>query len=123
MKHDVDDRDDEDNLNGHIHVDDFTEGLHRLRKDAPKLSPDERAAENYAAWFLFLKRLPASFGARFRDQISEYKLFCTYKGSRHRVTFASRFGDITLTKDFELEFSGEIRGVYVDECTDWSDSP
>lgn len=50
------------------------------------------------------------------------KLFCTHNGIRYRVTGASRLSDIYLTQDFE-SCGYEQRGVDVDECSDWSETP
>lgn len=55
---------------------------------------DNYKTDNYASWFLFLKRLPAVFQMKFSDEINKYQLFCIYKDKKYRVTGASRMCDI-----------------------------
>ena len=93
-----------------MHVDDWL--------DTPTL--DEY--ENYAKFVLDYKRLPAFKQLAYAEWMSQFKLFCTYKGARYRCTGASRLGDIWLTKNFARENGYEHR-VDVDDCSEWSDEP
>ena len=74
----------------------------------------------YAQWFFMLARLPAIDKMRFQKFIGKYKLFCTYKNKRYRVTGASRLGDVWLTSNFSQDTGYEHR-VNVDDCSNWSD--
>ena len=67
-------------------------------------------------------RLPAILQIDFAEWIGQFKLFCSWKGKRYRVTGASRLGDIWLTSDFCKETGYEHR-VDLTECSDWSDKP
>jgi hypothetical protein len=98
------------------HVDDWI--------DTPTLP---RAAEKdpgmvYAKFFLLLARLPAHMQWSFHPWISQFQLFCTYKGERFRVTGASRMGDIWLVKD-HLRNTGYDHRVMLDDCSNWSKGP
>lgn len=80
--------------------------------------------ENAYARFVFNHfRLPAGQMMAFRPWMSQFRLFCTHRGERFRVTGASRLGDVWLTRDFEREDGYEVRGVCVDDCTDWGREP
>jgi hypothetical protein len=94
-----------------IHVDQFTE--------APPI--DDHAAQ-YAAFFLLLHRLPSYLKVIFHEWIDQYKLFCTWRSKRYRVTGASRMGDIWLAQDFERDIGYDHR-VDLAECSAWSDKP
>ena len=87
-----------------MHVDDFVEDFE---------------TDKYVSWFFFLHRLPAVLQAKFREELQKYRLFCTYKGKRYRVTGASRFGDIYLAKDFSRDMGYDKR-VDLDTCNEWS---
>lgn len=76
----------------------------------------------YAQFFIMLHRLPAMMKMSMSQQINQYKLFCTYEGSRYRVTGASRLGDIWLTADFDQD-TGYQHRVLLSECSEFSDSP
>jgi hypothetical protein len=91
-----------------MHVDEFI--------DTP-LSKDR--GERYAKFFLLLARLPAWMHSDFAEWIGQYKLFCTYKGERYRVTGASRMGDIWLARSVIRESGYDLR-VDVAECSEWS---
>jgi hypothetical protein len=93
-----------------MHVDEFVDFNHQ----------DE--AKQYAAFCLFLFRLPAALRITFRKWIHGFHLFCTYKGNRYRVTGASTLGDVWLANDFNRE-TGYDHRVDVDECTDWKNEP
>ena len=95
-----------------MHVDDFIDSGYENRNTGNK----------YARWFFLLARLPAIYQSDFRDQISKYKLFCSYQGERFRVTGASRLGDIWLVKDFGKDHGYDHR-VDLVNCTNWSPDP
>jgi len=91
-----------------MHVDEFIDD-----------SLDSKSEElRYARFFFLLHRLPAIMKSDFDDWIKEYKLFCTYKEERYRVTGASRMGDVWLAKDFNRSV-GYAKRVDLDDCTDW----
>lgn len=92
---------------GELHVDDFV---------------DRHGWHPYARWFFFLARLPAHMRCDFAKWIDPFKLFCTWRGVRYRVTGASRMGDVWLAADHERDCGYDER-VALDECTDWSDEP
>lgn len=91
------------------HVDDWIE--------ESAMGNDENA--KYAAFFLHLKRLPASLQMGFESQIKNFKLFCNYAGEKYRVTGASRMGDVWLTRNFEQDQGYEER-VDIELCSGWS---
>ena len=97
------------------HVDDFVE--HGMKWDH-----ESGEAEVYARWVLMLHRLPAILLNRFSSYISQYPLFCTWRGERYRVTGASRMGDVWLAKNFKRECGYDER-VNVAYCSDWSKKP
>lgn len=87
---------------------------------------DRRGGDKYARWVLALFRFPAVLALDFREWIAPFKLFCTYKGARYRVTGCSRMGDLYLHPNFDRNFdvgspyeSPGFRGVDVAECSDW----
>jgi hypothetical protein len=57
-----------------------------------------------------------------KKQMELFKLFCTYKDERYRVTGASRMGDIWLAKDFNRDVGYDLR-VDLDECSGWTPTP
>lgn len=75
--------------------------------------------ECYARFFFLIHRLGAVLQGQFGEWTDQFKLFCTFEGKRYRVTGASRFGDIYLTKDQNREAGYEKR-VSLDECSQWS---
>lgn len=77
------------------------------------------SGHRYARWFFFLHRLAAVYAIDWEEFISQYLLFCTYQGTRWRVTGASRFGDIWLAKDFNRTMGYDKR-VNLAECSEWS---
>lgn len=95
------------------HVDDFI--------DSAGL-PHSKDQDNYARFFFHLHRLKAVMAAAWKPWISSFKLFCTYKGTRYRVTGASRLGDVWLATDFNCESGYDLR-VDVMECTEWAPEP
>jgi len=79
---------------------------------------DDPATDAYASWVLNLFRLPAVLQVKFRPFTERYRLFCTWKGKRWRVTGASRLGDVWLASDFSRDAGYDCR-VDVDECSEW----
>lgn len=77
--------------------------------------------EEYAKFFFMLARLPAWMQIAFYPWTKQFKLFCTYDGSRYRVTGASRLGDVWLTNDLNSEEGYDLR-VDVAKCSGWSDT-
>ena len=94
-----------------MHVDEFI--------DNPMRREDGQA---YARWFFSLHRYPAILQGQFHEWMAPFKLFCTWKGARYRVTGASRLGDVWLTSNFERDCGYEHR-VDLDECSNWSPQP
>ncbi len=79
--------------------------------------------ELYAAWVFTYRRMSAYMQAAFYDFMGPYPLYCTYKGKRYRVNVVSRMGDIGMTKALEKDSGYDVRGIYPDECTCWSNTP
>lgn len=100
------------NLETKPHVDDFID-------DSLGTLNDKNA--QYARWMFNHFRLPASLRYDFDKFMKDYKLFCTYKNKKYRVTGASRLGDVWLNKDFTADHGYNLR-VSVDQCSEWSDS-
>ena len=50
------------------------------------------------------------------------RLFATYEGERVRVTMASRFGDVGISRDL-AKAHGYFKRVYLPELTDLSEAP
>lgn len=82
----------------------------------------ESEGVNYAKFVLRNARLPAFIKLRNHSWMEQFKLFCTFNGSRYRCTGASRLGDIWLTP-YSGEDSGQGFRVMVDGITEWSDKP
>lgn len=76
----------------------------------------------YARFMFSYWRLPAYMMMDFAPFMKERYLFCTYQSNRYRVTGASRFGDVWLTRNFRQE-SGYEQRVNIDDCSDWSAKP
>jgi len=53
--------------------------------------------------------------------MKDIKLFCTYQGTRWRVTGASRLGDVWLTKNIDKD-TGYDERVNVSDITEWSNA-
>ena len=95
-----------------VHVDDFINSPYSLKGgDVDDLS------ERYAKYWLDHARRSAAFHSVARPFFVQ-KLFCTFRGERHRVTGASRMGDIWLTKDFD-QSRGYQKRVNLAECSLW----
>jgi len=78
--------------------------------------------EKYARWVLLHMRLPAVNQIDFHTFMKDHKLFCSYKGTRYRVTGASRMGDVWLAKDFAREHGYDKR-VDLAACSGWAPEP
>jgi hypothetical protein len=99
-----------------MHVDAFIDRytpIHDFASDA------EREAERYARWVLMMMRNPAALQIDFAKFMP--KLFCNWKGERHRVVFASRMGWVGLTRSPSKETYDEQ--VDVSECSGWGEKP
>lgn len=83
---------------------------------------DDPKSDPYASWVFALFRFPAILKMKFQPFLEAYKLFCSYKGNRYRVTGCSRMGDVWLHSDFEEDTTYEHR-VLVDDCSDWGAFP
>ncbi len=104
---------------GEKHVTMTFEELERLHVDS---FIDDRDQDAYARWMLMHFRLPADQKIAFGPFIKDRKLFCTYKSERFRVTGASTMGDIWLVRDFNRDFSYDLR-VLVRDCRNWGPQP
>lgn len=80
--------------------------------------PAKHPSEAYAKFVLDYFRKPAWALMAFEPWMGQYKLFCTYRDVRYRVTGASRLGDVWLTCDFDKSDGYEKR-VDVAECKEW----
>ncbi len=79
---------------------------------------DNPYADPYARWMFMHFRLPSFQKAAFEPFMRDHKLFCTYQGSRYRVTGASTMGDVWLVKDFNKDHGYDHR-VLVAACSNW----
>ena len=78
-------------------------------------------AVKYAKWYINNMLVPAVFQRPFKQVMKDIKLFCTYKGTRWRVTGASRLGDVWLTKNIDKD-TGYGERVNVSDITEWSNA-
>jgi hypothetical protein len=83
---------------------------------------DAHDTDKTVSWFLFLHRLPATLQFKFEKEIKKHKLFCDHEGERWRVTMASRFGDIGISRNLEKDMGYEKR-VMLEDCSNWSGEP
>jgi hypothetical protein len=83
---------------------------------------DRHGGDPYARFVLNFFRMPAVLQVDFRPWTERFKLFCDHEGKRYRVNFASRLGDICLTRDFARDAGHELR-VAVAKCSNWSPKP
>ena len=96
------------------HVDEFVDEYAPIHK--------QTRGERYARWFFFLRtNSNAALQCDFAEWINQFKLFCTYKNRRYRVTGCSTMGDIWLAEDFNRTSGYDLR-VDLTECSEWSDS-
>lgn len=90
---------------------------------------DQPGGDKYARWVLSLFRFPAVLAADFKEWIRPHKLFCTYQGTRYRVTGCSRLGDLYLHPDFDKDpevspyAAPGFRGVDPEQCNEWGPQP
>jgi hypothetical protein len=82
--------------------------------------PSRNGNEAYAKFVLTYFRYPAWMNHACYPWMKQFKLFCTYKGERYRVTGASRLGDIWLTNDPNREVGYHLR-IFVEDCSNWTD--
>jgi len=87
--------------------------------DWPTSSDDPNA---YARFVLDNFRKSAGWQSMVRPWMKQFKLFGTYQGKRYRITGASRFGDVYLQPNFDVEHGYEER-VTVTDISEWSDKP
>ena len=92
---------------GFVHVDDFI---------------DSHRQPVYARFVLDYFRRSAIGQMDFRPFMEKHLLFASWKGSRYRVTGASRMGDVWLSADFKRVDGYEHR-VNVAELSEWSGQP
>lgn len=78
--------------------------------------------ENYARWVLDYFTQSAICQWAFSEFMRPNKLFCIYDNEVHRVTGASRLGDVWITKNFNQE-NGYQNRVCVSDCSDWAKEP
>ena len=78
-------------------------------------------AVKYAKWYINNMLVPAVFQRPFKQVMKDIKLFCTYKGTRWRVTGASRLGDVWLIKNPDRD-TGYDERVNVSDITEWSNA-
>lgn len=90
-----------------LHVDDFI---------------DDPFKDPYARFMLNYFRSSATNLHHFAPFMKGRKLFCTWKGSRWRVTGASRLGDVWLRLNHGNDVGYDER-VEVSDCSDWSANP
>ena len=94
-----------------------------ITSDAPKDHVDhfidDHKQDPYARFVLMYMRFPAAWQIDFRPFWKDKKLFCTYKEERWRVTMASRFGHIGLSKQYHQE-DGYQETAFVTNCSEWS---
>lgn len=94
-----------------MHVDDFI--------DNRFLSDYKDVNVTYARWMFNHFRLAAADRMDFNQFMDDHKLFCMHEGVKHRVTGASRMGDVWLSLDFDQEVGYQKR-VIITTCSDWS---
>tara|TARA_R110002073_G_scaffold268404_1_gene431662 strand:+ start:878 stop:1471 length:594 start_codon:yes stop_codon:yes gene_type:complete len=80
---------------------------------------DDEPHEVYARWVLHYYRLPANLIISAEKLMGPHKLFCMYKGVKHKVTGAGTIGDIWITPNLTQEHGYRDR-VSLDELSNWS---
>ena len=78
--------------------------------------------QRYARFFFSLARFPAAQQSDFHRWTKQFELYCTFEGSRYRVTGCSRMGDVWLRKDLTKD-QGYDHRVNVAECSEWGAKP
>lgn len=95
-----------------LHVDDWLDNVDKIWT----------AEIQYAKFVIGGFRCNAtSRGAHYKF-MSQFHLFCDYRGKRYRVIGASRMGDIWLTDNFDRELGYQQR-VYVNDVSNWGAQP
>jgi hypothetical protein len=104
------------------HVDDFISHGSRFTRFEGKIQ-----GENYARYFLMLKRLPAAMQNDLSEFIDHLQLYCDHEGKTYRCTGASRLGDILLTRDFTQSIGYDLslrhKGIKITDCNNWRAKP
>jgi hypothetical protein len=85
------------------------------------ISTEDSEAVMYAKWYLNNMLTPAIFQRPFKQVMKDIKLFCTYQGTRWRVTGGSRLGDVWLSKNPDRD-TGYDERVNVSDITEWSNA-
>jgi hypothetical protein len=84
--------------------------------------PTGDKGEDYARFVLHHARLPAIMQVFFEPWTKQFRLFCTHKRKRYKVTGASRLGDVWLAKDLTRESGYDLR-VDLADCSKWGPLP
>jgi hypothetical protein len=82
------------------HIDDLLDNCYDAISDP---------ALRYAYWFFTIARLPAAEKSVIQPFTKDIKLFVDYEGKTWRVTGASKFGDIYLTRNLNQDTGYEKR--------------
>lgn len=69
--------------------------------------------------FLDFRTRDAVYQMENRDKINGLTVFCEYKGTKYKITGASRLGDIWLDKNFKRESGYDLR-VMIEDCSEFS---
>lgn len=70
--------------------------------------------------FLDFRTRPAMYQSKNRDKLPKYSCFCEYNGATYRITGASRFGGIRLSKDYSRTEGYDKRVAAIDDCTNFT---
>ena len=82
-------------------------------------TPSKTDSEAMVKKFLDFKTRSAFWQMKNKDKMPKVKCFCIFKGSKLKITGASRMGDVWLAKDFDRVNGYDYR-VDIDNCTDFS---
>lgn len=74
-------------------------------------------------WWLFVNRVPAVDKLLCDEKGVTTSLYANFEGERWKVNMASRFGDVGLTKRFDTDMGYEKRGVYIEQLSNFSETP
>jgi hypothetical protein len=84
---------------------------------------DDYEKPSYVRWWLLLNRLPASLQIVAKDHLKPWpELYASQRGSRVRVTMASRLGDVGINTNLKAEH-GYSNRVLLKELSDFGDKP
>lgn len=97
---------------GKTHIEDWAHECHYNDADNVR----------YAKWWFIQFGMPATMSLYFAKVMKPFHLYTTYQGKRFRVTGCSRLGDVWLRADHS-KAEGYDHRIYVDDCSDWSDTP